>query len=378
MKYNKIKYALTLFAAIAAMSCQEDYENFENKIYINATQFTETILVMGDEDSITREINVSIAEPIANDVTAQFEVNEDLLSYYQEFYYDSEAIMLPEECYAFDESSVEIQAGSVDSTPVSLTFTNVDLLDRSYSYILPVEMTNLNGIAALESATRFFYIFKGAALINVVPETTGNYLTPTWNTPSVVNNLSSWTMEALIYPYELDKLISTVMGIEGTLLIRIGDSGVDPNQIQLATSSGNVTSTALTLDLYKWQHVAVTYDGTTVTFYIDGEALYSQAFSISTANFGSSSSFYIGKSYDDARDFIGRMSEVRIWNRALSTLEIRESNHYYSVDTDADGLVSYWKMDEGEGSYVKDHTGNLNDMNFDSMPTWVSVSLPEI
>ena len=46
-------------------------------------------------------------------------------------------------------------------------------------------------------------------------------------------------MEALIRARNFDRKISTVMGIEGYFLIRIGDAGFPPNQIQIATSDGN-------------------------------------------------------------------------------------------------------------------------------------------
>ena len=41
------------------------------------------------------------------------------------------------------------------------------------------------------------------------------------------------------------------MGIEGKFLVRIGDSGVDPNQIQIA-SSRNLTNSDLKLDAGRW------------------------------------------------------------------------------------------------------------------------------
>ena len=51
--------------------------------------------------------------------------------------------------------------------------------------------------------------------------------------------------KALAVSYtHLDVYKRQVMGIEGTFLFRIGDAGVPDNQLQLATSSGNVTDAA--------------------------------------------------------------------------------------------------------------------------------------
>ena len=47
------------------------------------------------------------------------------------------------------------------------------------------------------------------------------------------------------------------------------------------------------------------------------------------------------------------------------------------VEPDADGLVSYWKFDEGSGSSIKDYTVNGNHLVGSSTPTWKPVELPE-
>ena len=52
-----------------------------------------------------------------------------------------------------------------------------------------------------------------------------NYLQVEWKTPELVTDMKQITMEALIYPREFGKLISTIMGIEGNFLMRIGDAG---------------------------------------------------------------------------------------------------------------------------------------------------------
>lgn len=72
--------------------------------------------------------------------------------------------------------------------------------------------------------------------------------------------------------------------------------------------------------------------------------------------------FCIGRSYDNTRDFCGMMSEVRLWNRALAADEINAENHFYTVDPASEGLVAYWKFNDGDGSVIKDYTSNGNDL----------------
>lgn len=99
----------------------------------------------------------------------------------------------------------------------------------------------------------------------------------------------------------------------------------------------------------------------------------------------------MGYSYDANRDTHGLMTEIRIWNKALTADEINAPNHFYTVDPNSEGLFSYWKFVEGEGSTVADATGKGNPLygevditkqsNGDnSGPAgidWVEVALPD-
>ena len=95
--------------------------------------------------------------------------------------------------------------------------------------------------------------------------------------------------------------------------------------------------------------------------------------------------FYLGRSYTNNRDFCGLMSEVRVWNRALSADEINAPNHFYKVDPASEGLVAYWKLDDGTGYIAKDYTANGNDLTgevysgntWSKGMEWREVQLPE-
>ena len=85
------------------------------------------------------------------------------------------------------------------------------------------------------------------------------------------------------------------------------------------------------------------------------------------------------------------MTEIRIWNKALTADEINAPNHFYTVDPNSEGLFSYWKFVEGEGSTVADATGKGNPLHGElditkqsngdnSGPAgidWVEVALPD-
>ena len=70
---------------------------------------------------------------------------------------------------------------------------------------------------------------------------------------------------------------------------------------------------------------------------------------------------------------------MRIWNRALTAEEINAPDHFYSVDANAEGLVSYWKFDEDDraSNSIADHTINGNDMYVVNTIKWYDVMLPD-
>ena len=52
-------------------------------------------------------------------------------------------------------------------------------------------------------------------------------------------------------------------------------------------------------------------------------------------------------------------AEVRIWTIARTAEQIRDN--MYNVRPDSEGLLGYWKLNDGAGRYVKDYTGNNPD-----------------
>lgn len=177
--------------------------------------------------------------------------------------------------------------------------------------------------------------------------------------------------------------ISTIMGIEGNFLLRVGDAGVPDNQLQVAASR-NLTSSDLQFETGRWYHVAMTFDNGNVKVYFDGVEKLSGNCRKTSVSLGaahtdteaSSRCFWIGYSYASDRYLDGKIAEVRIWNKTLSVDEINAPTHFYTVDPASDGLVAYWKFDEGAGNKIKDYSVNGNDLTVDSVPGWTKVSLP--
>lgn len=211
-----------------------------------------------------------------------------------------------------------------------------------------------------------------------------------WKNPDAVNNLGkTFTIEMLVKHdetfvtngsgYETSfqwsgDWVGTLFGLEGRLVIRQGDNTSNYKQWELVCGRPNgeyKLRSSKDLEGDVWTHIAVVLDGTNATLYQDGENVGSGAFDSDiydldlTARYSGyeqNQEFHLGRSYNNARDFCGMMSEVRVWNRALTQDEINAKDHFYYVDPSSDGLVAYWKLNEGEGTLLKDSTPNGNDM----------------
>ena len=68
---------------------------------------------------------------------------------------------------------------------------------------------------------------------------------------------------------------------------------------------------------------------------------------------------------------------MRIWDHCLTQEEILAPNHFYFVDPASEGLIAYWKMDDGPGTTLKDSSPNGNDLTLDNETRWPKVALPE-
>ena len=389
-----IKYGVIALSALFALaSCQTEKEaleehHFTNKLYINTQTVSEELLVKAGSGDMVRTLNIATALKVEEDLTGVLVADPDLLGVFQKEYKMPEAVALPASCCAIDNPELTILKGSTTSAPANITFTNLGVLNRNLVYVMPIALKNVTDINVIKSKTVVYYVFKGAALINVVCNFTENRAgAKEWKTPEKFRNMTQFTAECLVRQNVAGRLISTLMGVEGHYLLRIGDAGVPDTQLQIASSS-NRTNSGMTFTLGKWTHVACVFDNGYTTVYFDGKkVLNGESAGRSSVTWGAYGSdmgetsgryFWISYSYAADRYLDGEMSEVRIWNRCLSEDEINADTHFYTVDPNSEGLAAYWKMDDGAGTIIKDYSPNGNDLTLETATTWPKVSLPEM
>ncbi|NUO02337.1 MAG: T9SS type A sorting domain-containing protein, partial [Saprospiraceae bacterium] len=125
--------------------------------------------------------------------------------------------------------------------------------------------------------------------------------------------------------------------------------------LELADLNGNLfvrfgsSSTVISAPLRNgaWHHLAVVRNGTNVTIYLNGGAIWSGAY-----NFALGSNFQIGRRYSTTATtqgpWIGKVDEVRFWNTARTALQIQSAMNAPLQGTPS-GLIGYWPMNDGPG-----------------------------
>lgn len=382
MKLRRIYLVWMALMAVTFVACNDDTEVFDNHVYVDASVKTSGVLLKSTAPTADGKFRIAMAKPEQQDITITVKAEPSLAETYNAAYYDN-AEALPDTYYTLENQQVVIQKGGILSPDIMVNFHDLTELDRDKIYVLPVTIEQAN-IDILQSARTMYYVLKGAALINVVPDLTKNLVYVNWGKPEVANNLRQLTAEALVRVNKFDKMLSSIMGIEGYFLLRAGDAGIPQNQLQVATKNGNLTSSDLAIPTGEWTHIAVTYDadqGGKITVYINGKNKLEGNRDCGAINWAQTKTdegngFWIGHSYNRDRWLEGEISECRIWNKVLTQEEINAADHFYEVDPHAEGLVSYWKFDEGAGTSITDYTGNGNNATAVEALTWNTVELP--
>lgn len=170
--------------------------------------------------------------------------------------------------------------------------------------------------------------------------------------------------------------LNSVTG-EGVVIGRMNGCGSNTGwRLQVHASNGTVstyigttaiTSTASVMD-GNWHHIAGVRNGATLTLYIDGEQAAQRndvASQNATANnnpemrVGSSNAHPCNPT-GGSSPIDGAIDEVRVWNRALTQIEVKDRMCKQLDPNNETGLVGYWTINEGSGNTVNDLTATSN------------------
>ena len=129
-----------------------------------------------------------------------------------------------------------------------------------------------------------------------------------------------------------------------------------------ANGLGTFTTGNVAVPVGQWSHVAVTFDGTTRRYYINGmldlEATIPSPLAVNDDD------LRLGLDFGDLNAFDGSLAEVRIWEIARSQHDIRE-DMVHLINEPRSGLVAVWHLEGSAEEVYGTHPGTvMNGANF--------------
>ena len=421
------RYLITFFVLLGALTACERYDaddhKFGNVVYLNVSQTSPVQLATFSNNRETYDctLQAALTYPAAQDVQVSLAVDPSLVAAYNARY-GTAWPMLDEKYYTLSAPETTIAAGRTVSDVVTLQLRGLmgegeeqtGALPLDETFLVPVRISGAS-MDVLRGSDVAYYVVKRSSAITVAAQLgEGNWINfPTLDkygtNSSAWNGLTAMTYEALIYIDEFatqDETstpvsISTIMGVEQYLLLRIGDTNFERQQLQFdGSGSGSQfgkfpgRDATKNLEAGRWYHVACTYDQATQTvcIYVDGRiqseesgvgiatqsednrinlamrALYDYYLNNPTEDnekkyggFVDAYQFFIGRSYNEYRPLNGKIAEARVWSVARTPEQIWEN--MYNIENPADDptLLGYWKFNEGAGNTVRDYSMYGND-----------------
>lgn len=367
MIQKTIKYSLCLAVALFAVSCK----NGEDKLLQPKVYFEKSELIYEIPDGQKEcefDILARVSNTFGSDVEVCYEAGNaqsvDLFN--QKSGTEYEAFNAAD--VNFSSNKATIAVNSIFASPTKLKLTNLDKIKEGKSAVLPIRIKSAS-LPVINGNDIYNIVLTSPVRIKKAGKFNNSYIKVPFDKGS---KLQSLTYEALI-KFDWFGENNTVMGTEGILILRVGDSSIPDGHNDWIQIAGQKKFHAeKTFVENKWYHVAFTYDQPSgkASIYINGEVAAeatwdTPSFDV-TADGGG---FHIGKVAGfkwGERPFFGNMAEVRIWNIARNANQIKQN--MLNVDPKSDGLVAYYKLNGKDQetidglSVVKDASGHLNGL----------------
>ena len=379
------KYVVLVIILTSVFGCDDaEMKAIDNGLYIQeaapSNKFDQQIITqLVDDEEVVKTLTVRLVRAMDHDVTVTLDIDPQLLEDYNNKN-EANYLVLPEEYRNF-EKTVTISAGNVSAPVIDLTIKPYSS-SNGEAYAIPIRITSVDGPIEIKgNANHLLYLLTSPHRQKAVIIKRGNRTTKTFSTAIP---MEQWTFE---YWVKVDNITGRPTGDwEGlenknfrarifvpdsqpltfsdlTLRYYADGANVQIPILQFQNSAGHFDTTGFWWP-DTWYHIAYTYDGTTVTVYKDGVKDNSLANSIDWTF--KSLSFAIGSfGYEQQVEF----AQIRMWKKCLSENVIKD-NMSRQVAGDSDGLIGYWKCDEGTGNELKDSSPNQNHVTLGGTPQW--------
>ena len=269
------------------------------------------------------------------------------------------------------------------SSGATSSVTFVSTFNPSVAGVYTLKAWTAQPVDGDRSNDTLVYVFNvtnlslGNASVNGIQFTASSMLNVK-NTPAL-NLTNSFTMEAWINrsTTAVDRSIISKDSALGFIQYNWSLNAAHQLNFLMNTTANFYQFTSAVAVPTGFNHVAATFNGTNFRFYINGtvvldttvgsSAIISENYGITIGNDGLASSA-----------FLGTIDELRIWNTARTSTDIRANMHTRLNNSPSISLMAYYRFDEGAtNTFATDASGNCNAALFGNIPpTWVATQYP--
>lgn len=344
---------------------------------LSATGTKITVLAEG-ETSINLNIHISDLSSVDN--YYQLVADQAVLDDYNRTN-GTEYIMLPSGFYTLPKDII-IAAGEYNSKAVSVpikAFTK-EMNDSGESYALPLKLVEQDGSVTAMAATGAFVIATGSIMKYPVPMFTNAANMHVDKYSESPETYGQYTIEVRFQvsnTADRDRAIFKNPADDASfILLRFEDPQSNTSDhkahslVQIVGRNRIYMNPSYSFEPNKWQHLALTCDGSNYRLYINGVYAGTKEIPSGPTTF---SDVYWFSGGDDNRDPWRNckilMNEARIWSTCRTELQIQ--NNMTMVSPKSPGLEAYWHFTEGTGNVFEDSTGKGHTLTTSATPVWI-------
>lgn len=377
MKFNKYILGCLAFGSVIFASCgnDADYDTLSNQAYIEQTETnanTSKKIVLG-MDPISVNISVRLSDRAEKNCKFQLIADEEVLKQYNDKN-ETGYKMLPSSGYELETTEAVIEPGMSRSNSFGLVIKPLtdELKSTGAKYAIAFRIDSKDA-DILEPGKTIVYVLDQVVYQDVPvfsPYNNGEFhLTED-------QELTEWSLEFCVNMSVLGTAVGQMNnqqlfggwgadGKDGEIYTRFGDAPLEGNRLQIKTQGTQMNSN-MKFAANQWYHLAFVCSGTRLSLYVDGQLDNAMDLPGKVVNIGKDKCTFGNQDYLKADVMV---SELRLWKRALSPMEI--INNMYALDPSTDGIYAYFKLNEGQGNDFKDATGNGNKFHAKGDTKWV-------
>lgn len=374
---RNISYRIALVGMMLPMvsGCNDaDLSPIGNAAYISEAQKDPSTTVLVEDDGATASLTVRMGGKAEREHSFRIEVDPDVLTRFNALNGTSYTL-LPKANYTIPSDPLLIATGEVAANPVNISIHSYtsEMDESGQTYALPVTLRSLDkSTALLTDASRYLIICNRQKIVPA-PVFNSEYATGGASKRNRVIlkmknaplTFSAYTFEFMMYKEAFDYRNYMIVGFDNEdglanrMWVRFEASSTTDDPENRWMQINSVVKPAVTAtspcEAKTWQHVAIVFDGSSTKLYLNGSLVADKATATPTITFRHFT-FLPQPTYCTSTI---SFREARLWNVARTEVQLK--NNMNSVDPNSEGLLGYWKMDEGSGYKFKDATGNGNE-----------------